>query len=140
MTDPISAVSAVAIALHAANKVYNLVEGMRDSPKEIQAVSTDSKCICDTLDTLKRFLEDSKGTEIPSEITQSLRIPLKNTRVVLEALLVKLKPFVTSKGELKTSKLGAIRWSFYQKDIKQLGEQLSNGKSTLNMTLAVVNV
>lgn len=139
MPDPISAISAVAIALHAANKVYNLVEGIRDSPREIQTVSTDSKCICDTLDTLKRFLEDSKG-DLPTEILQSLHIPLDNTRIVLEALLVKLKPFVKSSGELKTSKLGAIRWSFHQKDVKQLGEQLSYGKSTLNMTLAVVSV
>ncbi len=139
MTDPISALSAVAIALHAANKVYNLVEGIRDAPREIQTVSTDSKCICDTLDTLKRFLEDSKG-DLPTEILQSLHIPLDHTRAVLEALLVKLKPFVTSKGELKTSKLGAMRWSFYQKDVQQLGEQLSNRKSTLNMALAVVSV
>ena len=139
MTDPISAISAVAIALHAAKKVFNLVEGIRDSPREIQTVSTDSKCICDTLETLKCFLGDS-NSDIPTEILRSLHIPLNNTRAVLEALLVKLKPFVTSKGELKTSKLGAIRWSFYQKDVKQLGEQLSNGKSTLNMTLAVVNV
>ena len=139
MTDPISAISAVAIALHAAKKVLNLVEGIRDSPREIQTVSTDSKCICDTLDTLKRFLEDS-NSDLPTEILRSLHIPLNNTRAVLEALLVKLKPFVTSKGELKTSKLGAIRWSFCQKDVKQLGEQLSNGKSTLNMTLAVVSV
>ena len=139
MTDPISAISAIAIALHAAKKVYNLVEGIRDSPREIQTVCNDSKCICDTLDTLKRFLEESKD-EVPTEVTHSLHIPLDNTRVVLETLLVKLKPFVTSKGELKTSKLGAIRWSFYQKDVKQLGEQLSNGKSTLNMTLAVISV
>ena len=139
MTDPISVISAVAITLHAAKKVFNLVEGIRDSRREIQTVSTDSKCICDTLDTLKRFLEDSHG-DLPSEILRSLHIPLNNTQAVLEALLVKLKPFVTSKGELKTSKLGGLRWSFYQKEVKQLGEQLSNGKSTLNMTLAVVSV
>lgn len=106
MPDPVSVIIAVAIALHTANKVYDLVEGIRDSPREIQTVSTDSNCICAILDTIKRFLEDSKG-DPPTELSQSLQIPLDNTRAVLEALLVKLKPFVTSKGEWKTSKLGA---------------------------------
>ena len=139
MTDPIAAISAIAIALHAANKLSSLVEGIRDSPREIKTISSDSKCICDTLNALKRFLEDSKD-ELPTEISQSLHISLDETRVVLEALHVKLKPFVTDKGELKISKLGAIRWSFYQKDVKKLGEQLSNDKSTLNLALAVVSV
>lgn len=30
--------------------------------------------------------------------------------------------------------------SYYQKDVKHLGAQMSNGKLTPNMTLAVINV
>ena len=59
---------------------------------------------------------------------------------MLEALFIKLEPFVTSKGGLKISKLGVIRWSFYRKNVKQLGEQLNHDKSLLNMAIAVVRV
>ncbi len=140
MADPISIISAVAVGLHAVNKLYDLVYGIRDSPREIQDVSVDSKSICDILDALKRFLEENKDSQLPSEIIESLHIPLENTRRVAEELVDKIRPFVSEKGELKKSKWGGIKWSYYQKDVKQLGAQLRNGKSTLNMTLAVVNV
>jgi hypothetical protein len=140
MPDPISIISAVAIGLHAVHKLHDLVERIRDSPREIQNVSADSSAICHTLDALKQFLEENKDAELPSEIIQSLHIPLENTRWVAEELIGKIQPFVSEKGELKKSRWGGIRWSYYQKDVKQLGAQLSNGKSTLNMTLAVVNV
>lgn len=140
MTDPISIISAVAVGLHAANKLYELVDGIRDSPQEIKIVSADSRSICDILDALKGFLEENKQSELPTEIIRSLHIPLENTRLVVEQLVEKIKPFVTQNGELKRSKWAGVKWSFYQKDVKQLGAQLSNGKSTLNMTLAVINM
>jgi Fungal N-terminal domain of STAND proteins len=140
MADPISIISAIAIGLHACNKLFDLVEGIRDSPREIQNVLADSRSICDILDALRRFLEENKDSELPSEIIQSLYIPLENTRWVVEELVGKIKPFVTERGELKRSKWTGFKWSYNQKDVKQLGAQLSNGKSTLNMTLAVINV
>ena len=141
MVDPISIISAVAIALQATKKLFDLVDGIRDSPREIQNVATDSRFICDILDTLKGFLEEEgKGSELPTEIIQSLHVPLENTRWAAEELVARIKPFVTERGELKKSKWIGLKWSYYQKDVKQLGVQLSNGKSTLNMTLAVVNV
>lgn len=140
MADPISIVSAIATGLHATHKLYDLVEGIRDAPREIQNVSVDSRSICDILDTLKRFLDENKDSELPTEIIQSLHIPLEETRWAAEELVGKIRPFVTEKGDLKKSKWTGIKWSYYQKDVKQLAAQLSNGKSTLNMTLAVVNV
>ncbi|ERF74980.1 hypothetical protein EPUS_08521 [Endocarpon pusillum Z07020] len=140
MADPISIISAVAIGLHAVNKLYDLVCGIRDSPREIQDLTADSKSLCDILDALKRFLDENKDSGLPSEIIQSLHIPLDNTRRVAEQLVSKITPFVSEKGEFKKSKWGGMKWSYYQKDVKQLGAQLSNGKSTLNMTLAVINV
>ena len=140
MADPISILSATAIGLHATNKLYGLVEGIRDAPREIQSVLADSRSICDILDALRRFLEENNDSELPSEIIQSLHIPLENTRWVADELVDKISPFVTEKGELKKSKWIGVKWSYYQKDVKQLGAQLSNGKSTLNMVLTVVNV
>ena len=140
MADPISILSAVAIGLHATNKLYDLIDGIRDAPREIQKVSADARSICEILDALKNFLEENKNSELPTEIIQSLCIPLENTRWAVEDLVGKIKPFITEKGEIKRSRWGGIRWSYYQKDLNQLGVQLSNGKSTLNMTLAVVNV
>jgi hypothetical protein len=141
MPDPISIISAVAIGLHAVHKLHDLVERIRDSPREIQNVTADSSAICHTLDALKQFLEENKESELPSEIVQSLHIPLENTRWVAKELIGKIQPFVNEKGELKKSKWTAgLRWSYSQKDLRQLGAQLSNGKSTLNMSLAVVNV
>ncbi len=141
MVDPVSIVSLLAIGSHLANKLFTLVEGVRDAPREIQNISDDSRSICDILYTLNRFLEESKDSQLPTEITQSLHVPLANTRTVADKLVDKIKPLVKEKGESKTSKwVAGIRWSFSQKDVKQLGEQLSNGKSILSMTLAVVNV
>ncbi len=140
MADPISIISAVAVGLHGAKRLYDLVEGIRDSPREVRNVSADSRSICDILNALKEFLEEDKQSDLPTEIIQSLYIPLENTRWAVEELVGKIQPFVTEKGGLNKSKWGGIKWSFCQKEVKQLGVQLSNGKSTLNMTLAVVNV
>ena len=142
MVDPISIISAIAIALHATNKLFDLVDGLREAPREIQNVAADSRSICDILGTLEKFLEEHResGSELPIEILQSLHIPLENTCWTVDELVSKIKPFVTDQGEVRKSKWVGIKWSFYQKDVKQLGLQLSNGKSTLSMTLAVVNV
>ena len=139
MADPISAISAAAIGLHAINKLCRLLESIRDAPKEIQDVLTDTRSIRDTLVQLKLFLDDD-AAQVSSELVQSLHIPLENTSMVTEELVGKIKPFITEDGELKRSKLMGMKWFSYQKDVKQLGLQLSNGKSTLNMALAVINV
>ena len=140
LADPIPIISAIAIGLHSINKLHDLVESIKDSPQEIQNVSTDCRSICDTLEALGRFLKDDKYSELPSEIIQSLRIPLDNTRWAADGLIDTINSFVTEKGELRKAKWVGIKWSYYQKDIKQLGAQLCNAKSTLKMTLAVVNV
>lgn len=141
MVDPVSIVSLLAIGLHSANKLLALVEGIRDAPREIQNISEDSRSICDILSTLNEFLEENRESQLPTEITLSLHVPLANTSRAADELVDKIKPFVKEKSESKTSKwVAGIRWSFSQKNVKQLGEQLSNGKSTLSMTLAVVNM
>lgn len=141
MVDPVSIVSLLAIGIHSANKLLTLVEGIREAPREIQNIAEDSRSICDILSTLNEFLEENRGSQLPTEITLSLHVPLVNTSRAADELVDKIKPFVKEKSESKTSKwVAGIRWSFSQKNVKQLGEQLSNGKSTLSMTLAVVNM
>ncbi len=141
MVDPVSIVSLLAIGLHSASKLLALVEGIRDAPRDIQNISEDSRSICDILSTLNEFLEENRDSQLPTEITLSLNVPLANTSRAADELVDKIKPFVKEKSESKTSKwVAGIRWSFSQKNVKQLGEQLSNGKSTLSMTLAVVNM
>ena len=141
MADPASIIGLLAIGVHSANKLRTLVEGIREAPREIQNISDDSRSICDILCTLNEFLEENRDSELPTEITQSLHVPLENTCRAADKLVDKIKPLAKEEGESKTSKwVAGVRWSFSQKDVKQLGEHLSNGKSTLSMTLAVVNV
>ena len=141
MADPISIISLLAIGAHSANKLCTLVEGIREAPREVRSILDDSRSICDILATLNEFLEKNKDSQLPIEITQSLHIPLENTYKAADKLIDKLKPLAKEEGESKTSKwVAGVRWSFSQKDVKQLGEQLSNGKSTLRLTLAVVNM
>ena len=141
MADPISVISLLAIGAHSARKLCSLIEGIRDAPRDIQNISDDSKSICDILCTLNEFLEENKASELPTEITQSLHVPLENTCRAADKLVDKIRPLAKEDDESKRSKwVAGVRWSLSQKDVKQLGEQLSNGKSTLSMTLAVVNV
>ena len=141
MADPISIIGLLAVGAHSANKLCALAQSIREAPREIQDISEDSRSICDVLATLKEFLEENKESELPIEITRSLHVPLENTCKAADKLVDRLKPFSRGEGESKTSKLVAgLKWSFVQKDVKQLGEQLNQGKTTLNVTLAVVNV
>ena len=141
MVDPVSIVSLLAIGAHSASKLLTVLEGIRDAPREIQNISDNSRSICDILCTLSEYLEENRDSQLPTEITQSLHVPLENTCRAADKLVDKIKPLVREEGESKTSKwVAGVRWSFSQKDVKQLGEQLSNGKSTLSMTLAVVNM
>lgn len=141
MADPISIIGLLAIGAHSANKLCALAQSIREAPQEIQNILVDSRSICDILATLKEFLEGNRDSELPIEITQSLHVPLENTCKAADKLIDRLKPFSRGEGESKTSKwVAGVRWSFSQKDVKQLGEQLNKGKSTLNVTLAVVNL
>ena len=141
MADPISIIGLLAIGAHSANKLCTLAQSIREAPREIQDISEDSRSICDILATLEDFLEENRDSELPIEITRSLHVPLENTCKAADKLAERLKPFSRAEGESKTSKLVAgLKWSFVQKDVKQLGEQLNQGKTTLNVTLAVVNV
>jgi hypothetical protein len=141
MADPISIISLIAIGAHSANKLCTLTEGIREAPHEIQKISDDSRSISEILGTLNDFLKESEGSDLPDEITKSLHVPLDNTCRAANKLADKIKPLAKEEGDSKRSKwVAGVRWSFSQKDVKQLAEQLSNGKSTLSMTLAVVNV
>lgn len=141
MADPVSVISLLAIGAHSARKLSSLIESIRNAPQDIQNISDDAKAICGILCTLNEFLEGSKASELPTEITQSLHVPLKNTCSAADKLVDRIRPLAKEEDESKTSKwVAGVKWSFSQKDVKQLGEQLSNGKSTLSMTLAVVNV
>ena len=141
MADPISIIGLLATGAHSANKLCALAQSIREAPREIQDISEDSRSICDILATLKEFLEENRDSELPIEITRSLHVPLENTCKAADKLVERLKPFSRGEGESKTSKLMAgLKWTFVQKDVKQLGEQLNQGKMTLNVTLAVVNV
>ena len=141
MADPISIIGLLAIGAHSANKLCALAQSIREAPREIQSISDDSRSICDILATLKEFVEKNRDSELPIEITQSLHVPLENTCKAADKLIDRLEPFSRGEGESKRSKwVDGLRWSFSQKDVKQLGEQLSNGKTTLNVTLAVVNL
>ena len=141
MADPISIIGLLAIGAHSANKLCALAQSVREAPREIQDISEDSRSICDTLATLKEFLEKNRDTEFSIEITQSLHVSLENTCKAADKLVERLKPFSRGEGESKTSKLVAgLKWTFVQKDVKQLGEQLNQGKTTLNASLAVVNL
>lgn len=141
MADPISIIGLLAIGAHSANKLCALAQSIREASPEIQDIAEDSRSICHILATLKEFLEENRDSELPIEITRSLHIPLENTFKAADKLVDRLKPFSRGEGESKRSKLvTGIRWSFSQKDVKQLGEQLNKGKLTLNVTLAVVNL
>lgn len=131
MADPVSIISLLAISAHSARKLSSLIESIRDAPRDILNISDDAKSICDILFTLDDFLEGNKASELPTEITQSLHVPPKNTCRAADKLVDKIRPLAKEEDESKTSKrVAGIKWSFFQKDVKQLGEQLSNGKST----------
>ena len=141
MADPLSIISFLAIGAHSANKLCALARSIREAPREVRTISDDSRSICDILATLKKFLEEKSDSDLPIEITQSLHVPLENTCKAADKLIDRLKPLSKGEAESKKSKwMAGVKWSFSQKDVKQLGEQLSNGKSTLSVTLAVVNL
>lgn len=98
MVDPVSVVSLLAIGLHSAHRLFTLVEDVQDAPREIQSISDDSASICDILYTLNRFLEANRDSQLPTEITQCLHVPLANTRTAADKLVDKIKPLVKDKG------------------------------------------
>ena len=104
MVGPVSIVSLLSIGSHSTNKLFTLVEGVRDAPREIQNISDDSRSICDIQYSLNGFLEENRDSQLSIEITQSLHIHLANTRKAADELVDKIKPLVKEKGESKTSK------------------------------------
>ena len=133
--------SLVTTACSSCQKLYSTVDGVRNAPKHIAAISKDLDDFYLVLATIQAFLDDEESFAGIVQYAQS-----QNLCKVLEDCILVFKDLETIISEYQAhNKEPAVRiwqrlkWTFKQSEIKDLRSDLSHCKVTLNLAISTAN-
>lgn len=134
-----SAISFVAFALHSARRVKEFIDSIQGAPRAVKAISDDVHALCDVLERFAVTVNKTP-TSAQASLVDPLRKPLENCENALENLSIRIKPFTKPTGDGKSSKWRNITWTFREKDINNLRNELMAYKTSLDLALSIANL
>lgn len=132
MADPIGILS---FALHAAHKIYELIEQIRDAPDEIRALKTEAARARTLLNRLHKDLEDYKLVDEED----LLRPLLVEAQQLTDATTKFIKKVVKESSHAPDRvDVNKIKWILHAGSGKKLGEQFRQFYLSLNPVCVAV--
>ncbi|XXH02681.1 Cytochrome c oxidase subunit 1 [Hypoxylon texense] len=151
--DPLSITTSIGgvltIATSLSKSMIGTVDSIRDSPKYIKALSSDTKAMFVVLGTLSGYLseEDTATGVLHDVIVADLREVLSNSTSVLTELQLILNDRVDGEdgedgedGDKEVGKWKRSTWHLKEDQIQRWREQLTAHKTTLSVTVAMANM
>lgn len=123
--------------------LYELIDGIKNAPTHISAISGDLQGLYMVLGVLQGLLPSLDVNQLHRgliPIFESLHLNMDNCFATLIETFKKLIRYTTVTGEVKMSKWVAFRWQFKEKDIGLLRGHLAAYKMTVNLALATANL
>lgn len=150
MADPLSIIASVAAvstaALQSAQILLQLIDGIKNAPEEIAAVSNDTHAFYDVVLSLETSLKDDDIVTVVREDTAMVAMvaniekPLRNCTTTLGQIMFKIQGRVRSANDGKGSRFSSgAQWYFRKKDIKESLDRLGQNKATLNAALNTIS-
>ncbi|KAI9729125.1 MAG: hypothetical protein M1828_000210 [Chrysothrix sp. TS-e1954] len=140
MADPFStAASAIALvgaAYKTGKEIYNLASGIKNAPQSIDRISTETRSLCATLQSLQSVLPDGSALEDTASPLHSLIANLdgvlQNCVDLLAQVERKLEQFLAADGRAVKSAWRGLRWQAFEKaSVDRLQKDINTYKLTL---------
>ena len=139
MPDPISIISATALALHAAHITKDFIAGIHNAPNTVNFVIRDLTALEAVLQQLEVQLKKDPYLESPVnvETVKLVQQPLENCTADSKKIKELLRKFVKPSGAAKTGKWNGFMFTFREKELRDLQYRLRDSKETLEGGLIV---
>ncbi len=146
--DPLSIIAGViavgAAALQCSKALYELLDGIREAPEQIMAISRDAHAFYSVVSSLDSALHDemiNRVLEIDDSLTTlvgNLDQPIRNCSKTLAQIMLKVQAYVktSEKNGLKFSL--DLKWYFTKRGVKEGMDRLGHDKATLDTALSAL--
>ena len=139
--DPLSIITGttgtVSFAIASATMLNNFINSILDAPADIAAIARDVDALSKILNTLQGWLE--KDVIRPSA-ARSLSESLNACVTSMNQLRLAIQPYTkvnpSNRAILKWRSFG---WTFKKQEIRDLRDKLQHGKTTLSISISIIN-
>lgn len=142
MADRVSIVTSVAhilsTGINVCHTTTHLIGQIRDAPAHISAVASDLEAFNAVLSTIQTYIgdEDIRSGILHSSTSDDIRDVLKNIVSIFQCFHGLISDFISADGPDSAGTWQSLRWTWKEKEISQLHDQLSAYKMTLEVAIA----
>lgn len=148
MPEPITIASAVGAIVGNGIKlclgVYGTIDGMKQAPKHLKAVSCDLRDFYSVLGTIQGYLDDKELTQglLHTQSCDNLQSILANSLSVLQDFEKIVSGYINAGQEssVNVTRWQKVSWTWKLADVENLRKNLSDHKATLSIAIAVANL
>jgi ribosomal protein S15P/S13E len=122
--------------------VYTTIDGIKQAPKHIKAISKDLKTFYGLLGTIQTYLDDEDLTQglLHTRTCESIQEILTNCVNILQEFEKIVAGYVSPGRLLKVTGWQAVSWTWKVKEIENMRRHLSDHKSSLGLAIAMANI
>ena len=142
MVDPISAISAAALAAHAVRRTYEFIRGILGAPAIVKTINSDLGALQTVIDALESRLRDPEFAlnKANNHVISLVRGALQNCTVLCETLQKQIEPCVKSSDQGGLSKWRSIaRFTFKGGEVNTMQRDLRSAKATLEVGISLAH-
>jgi hypothetical protein len=146
MPEPITIASAIgAIVVNGIKlclSVYGIIDGMKQAPKHLKAVSSDLKDFYSILSTIQVYLDDKKLTQglLHTQSCDNLQSIMANSLSVLLDFEEIVSGYIKAGQESSVTRWQKVSWTWKLADVESLRKHLSDHKASLSVAIGMANL
>lgn len=126
----------VAVGLHTAHRISQLLDGIKDAPDDVRAATRDIKALSGVLSTLEKYSADRIITRDAASL---LLNSIENCNSAMEKFREKVSPYTKAVGDGNMTKWKSFKWAFDKGDIRLFKERLQRSQDELTLCVHMVN-
>lgn len=124
-------VASIATLIHVARRITESVQAIRDAPRLIRTVASETEVLASIFSQLKEKLNTT--AQIPEDSRKQLQALLERMETLLAELEKELGGIATESPGL----LDRVKWATREADVNQILADLLQQKSSLNIMLSL---
>jgi hypothetical protein len=147
MADPVgltaSIIAIAGLAYQSCKALYELLDGIRNAPKTLQALNEDLSTVHNLLKSIKTAMEDSSDDSFSDGVKNCLeeaKPALTGCGKACDEFAEKMRKLMSHSHENHTSARDRIKLQFQEKDISAFKYQIGSYKATLNIALSLASL
>jgi hypothetical protein len=146
MPEPITIASAVSAIVANGIKlclgVYGTIDGMKQAPKHLKAVSSDLKDFYSILGTIQWYLDDKELTQglLHTQSCDNLQSILANCVSVLQDFDKIVSGYIKAGQKSSVTGWQKVSWTWKIADVENLRRHLSDHKASLSVAIGMANL